>query len=193
MTMPDLDHDLTGKLLIAMPGMEDPRFAGAVVFLCVHAPGQSMGLIINKPMQEITFSEMMEQLDIPRRGSAAPNLSVCFGGPVEMRRGFVLHSSDYGPRGEEGLRIDHRFAMTGTLDILEDIAAARGPRRALLALGYAGWGEGQLEAEIARNDWLTADATPELVFDHRPEKKWEEAIKSLGIHPMALSSDAGHA
>ncbi len=193
MTMPDLDHDLTGKLLIAMPGMEDPRFAGAVVLLCVHDPGQAMGLIINKPIEDITFTEMMEQLDIPRRGGVAPTLPVCFGGPVEMRRGFVLHSSDYGPRGEDGLRISPRFAMTATLDILEDIAGGRGPHHALLALGYAGWGAGQLEAEIARNDWLTADATPELVFDNRLERKWEAAIESLGIHPMALSSEAGRA
>lgn len=193
MTMPDLAHDLTGKLLIAMPGMADPRFAGAVVFLCVHSPGQAMGLMINKPMQELTFVEMMEQLDIPRRGSSAPDMPVCFGGPVEMRRGFVLHSSDYDPRGEEGLRIDHRFSMTGTLDILEDIAGGCGPHHALLALGYAGWGEGQLEAEIARNDWLTADATPELVFRVKMERKWEAAIESLGIHPLMLSSEAGHA
>lgn len=192
MTMPDLAHDLTGKLLIAMPGMEDPRFAGAVVFLCVHSPGRAMGLIINKPMQEVTFAEMMEQLDIPTRGTP-PNLPVCFGGPVEMRRGFVLHSTDYGPSGEEVLRISPRFAMTSTLDILEDIAAARGPQRALLALGYAGWGEGQLEAEITRNDWLTVDATPELVFDQRMGRKWEAAIKSLGIHPLMLSSEAGRA
>ncbi len=148
MAMPDLDHDLTGKLLIAMPGMEDPRFAGAVIFLCVHSPTQSMGLIINKPMEEITFADLMAQLEIPKRGTP-PATPVCFGGPVEMRRGFVLHSLDYPPRGEDALRVDHRFAMTGTLDILEDIAGGRGPQRALLALGYAGWGEGQLEAARA--------------------------------------------
>lgn len=192
MAMPDLTHDLTGKLLIAMPGMEDPRFAGAVIFLCVHSPGQAMGLIINKPMEEITFTELMEQLDIPKRG-ATPQVPVCFGGPVDMRRGFVLHSPDYAPRGEEALRIDHRFAMTGTLDILEDIAGGRGPLRSLLALGYAGWGEGQLEAEIARNDWLTADATPELVFDHTMARKWDAAVQSLGFNPLMLSSEAGHA
>lgn len=192
MTMPDLDHDLTGKLLIAMPGMEDPRFAGSVIFLCVHSPDQSMGLIVNKPMNEVTFVELMEQLDIAKRGTP-PNVPVCFGGPVEMRRGFVLHSPDYAPRGEEALRVDHRFAMTGTLDILEDIAAGRGPMRSLLALGYAGWGEGQLEAEIARNDWLTADATPELVFDHKMARKWDAGVQSLGINPLMLSSEAGHA
>ncbi len=192
MAMPDLDHDLTGKLLIAMPGMEDPRFAGAVIFLCVHSPTQSMGLIINKPMEEITFADLMAQLEIPKRGTP-PATPVCFGGPVEMRRGFVLHSLDYPPRGEDALRVDHRFAMTGTLDILEDIAGGRGPQRALLALGYAGWGEGQLEAEIQRNDWLTADATPELVFDQSMDRKWEAGVQSLGINPLMLSSEAGHA
>ncbi|OAN76545.1 hypothetical protein A8B78_03440 [Jannaschia sp. EhC01] len=196
MAMPNLSHDLTGKLLIAMPGMEDPRFAGAVIFLCVHSPSRAMGLIVNKPMEEVTFAELMEQLDIPKQGSTpgpVPQVPVCFGGPVEMRRGFVLHSPDYAPRGEEALRIDPRFAMTGTLDILEDIASGRGPMRSLLALGYAGWGEGQLEAEIARNDWLTADATPDLVFDQKMERKWDAAVQSLGINPLMLSSEAGHA
>lgn len=192
MAMPNLIHDLTGKLLIAMPGMEDPRFAGAVIFLCVHSPSQAMGLIINKPMEEITFTELMEQLDIPKRGDT-PKVPVCFGGPVDMRRGFVLHSPDYAPRGEEALRIDNRFAMTGTLDILEEIADAKGPKRSLLALGYAGWGEGQLEAEIARNDWLTADATSELVFEHQMDRKWDEAVHSLGVNPLMLSSEAGRA
>lgn len=192
MTMPDLAHDLTGKLLIAMPGMEDPRFAGAVVFVCVHSPKQSMGLIINKRMEDITFSEMMEQLEIARRGTP-PDIAICFGGPVELRRGFVLHSSDYKPRGEDGLRIDHRFGMTATLDILEDIAAGRGPQRALLALGYSGWGEGQLDAEIQRNDWLTADASDELVFDIATDRKWDAALESLGVSSLTLSSEAGHA
>lgn len=192
MAMPNLDHDLTGKLLIAMPGMEDPRFAGAVIFLCVHSPGRAMGVIINKPMEEVTFVELMDQLEIPKRGTP-PAVPVCFGGPVEMRRGFVLHSLDYAPRGEEALRVDHRFAMTSTLEVLEDLAGGRGPQRSLLALGYAGWGEGQLEAEISRNDWLTADATPELVFDKAMDRKWDAAVQSLGIHPLMLSSEAGHA
>lgn len=190
--MPDLSVDLTAKLLIAMPGLRDPRFAGSVVFLCVHSESQSMGLIVNRPMRELTFAEMMEQFDIVPRG-AAPELPVCYGGPVEMRRGFVLHSSDYRARGEEGLRVDHRFSMTGTLDVLEDIAAGRGPRRALLALGYAGWGPGQLDAEIQANDWLTSEATPELVFDLAMERKWDAAMQSLGIDPLLLSSEAGHA
>ncbi|MEJ6392777.1 YqgE/AlgH family protein [Gymnodinialimonas sp. 2305UL16-5] len=192
MAMPDLSVDLTGTLLMAMPGMGDPRFAGSVVYLCVHSPSQAMGLIINKPMDEITFAEMMEQLEIAHK-DPVPDVPVCYGGPVELRRGFVLHSADYRPRGEEGLRVDHRFAMTGTLDILEDIAAGQGPKNALLALGYAGWGAGQLEEEIQRNDWLTAPATPELVFGLAMERKWDAALESLGIHPLMLSSDAGHA
>jgi putative transcriptional regulator len=192
MTMPDLAHDLTGKLLIAMPAMEDPRFAGAVVFLCSHSPTQSMGLIINKRVDEITFAEMMEQLEIAPQGTV-PDVPVCYGGPVELRRGFVLHTSDYRPRGEEALRVGRQFAMTGTLEILEDIAAEKGPRQALLALGYAGWGEGQLDDEIQRNDWLTADATTEIVFDLPMERKWDAALESLGVSPLTLSSEAGHA
>ena len=191
MTMPDLDVDLTGKLLVAMPGMDDPRFAGAVLFLCVHSPGQSMGLIINKRMDEVTFSELLEQLDIP--GPAPRDVPVCYGGPVDLRRGFVLHSGEYRPRGEEGLRVDHRFAMTGTLDVLEDIANGGGPGSALLALGYAGWGGGQLESEIQRNDWLVVDASPDLVFGSEMDGKWDAALASLGIDPLLLSSEAGHA
>lgn len=184
--------DLTGKLLIAMPGMGDPRFAGAVVFLCAHSPEGSMGLIVNKRMEEVTFSEMLEQLEIASPG-AVRDVPVCYGGPVELRRGFVLHSADYRPRGDDGLSVDSRFAMTATLDILEDIAAGRGPGQALLALGYSGWGPGQIEDEIAQNGWLTAEAAPELVFGAAMEGKWEAALKSLGIHPLMLSSDAGRA
>jgi len=184
--------DLTAKLLIAMPGMGDPRFAGSVVFLCQHSPRGAMGLIVNKQMDEVTFTELLEQLEI-ERPKTVPDVPVCYGGPVELRRGFVLHSSDYAPRGDEGLEIDERFAMTATLDILEDIAKGEGPRQALLALGYAGWGEGQLEDEIAANGWLTAEAAPDLVFGARMAGKWEAAVRSLGIHPLMLSSEAGHA
>ncbi len=184
--------DLTGKLLIAMPGMGDPHFAGAVVFLCAHSDDGAMGIIVNKRMDEVTFTELLEQLEIASPG-AVRDVPVCYGGPVELRRGFVLHSSDYQARGEDGLVVDSRFSMTATLDILEDIANGRGPERALLALGYAGWGPGQLEAEIARNGWLTAEASPDLVFGAGMDGKWEAALKSLGIHPLMLSSEAGHA
>jgi putative transcriptional regulator len=192
MQTPTGPADLTGKLLIAMPGMGDPRFAGSVVFLCAHSPDGAMGLIVNKRMDEVTFAEMLEQLAIASPG-AVRDVPVCYGGPVELRRGFVLHSSDYRAWGEEGLVVDSRFSMTATLDILEDIANGRGPKQALLALGYSGWGPGQLEAEIAQNGWLTAEAAPDLVFGPRMEGKWEAALKSLGIHPLMLSSEAGHA
>jgi putative transcriptional regulator len=151
-----------------------------------------MGIIVNKRMDEVTFTELLEQLEIASPG-AVRDVPVCYGGPVELRRGFVLHSSDYQARGEDGLVVDSRFSMTATLDILEDIANGRGPERALLALGYAGWGPGQLEAEIARNGWLTAEASPDLVFGAGMDGKWEAALKSLGIHPLMLSSEAGHA
>lgn len=184
--------DLTGKLLIAMPAMGDPRFAGSVVFLCAHSANGAMGLIVNKRMDEVTFAEMLEQLEIAH-DPPVTDVPVCYGGPVELRRGFVLHTSDYSARGEDGLEIDGGFSMTATLDVLEDIANGRGPKRALLALGYAGWGPGQLEGEIAENGWLTAEASPDLVFGTSMAGKWQAALKSLGVDPLMLSSEAGHA
>ncbi len=192
MSAPTVPSDLTAKLLIAMPGMGDPRFAGSVVFLCSHSENGAMGLIVNKRMDEVTFEELLEQLEIARPDTVR-DVPVCYGGPVELRRGFVLHSSDYAARGDEGLEVDDRFAMTATLDVLEDIANGRGPRQALLALGYAGWGAGQLEDEIAANGWLTAEAAPDLVFGASMDGKWEAALQSIGVHPLMLSSEAGHA
>lgn len=184
--------DLTGKLLIAMPDMVDPRFHAAVVFLCAHSAEGAMGLIVNKPMQEVRFSEMLEQLDIPR-GAGMQDLPVCYGGPVEVRRGFVLHGAGYKGRQDDQLRVDDSFAMTATIDVLEDLAQGLGPARALMALGYSGWGPGQLEDEIAQNGWLTADATPEIVFGARMEGKWAAALATLGVSPLTLSSEAGRA
>lgn len=184
--------DLTGKLLIAMPDMGDPRFHGSVVFLCAHSADGAMGLIVNKPMEDVRFSEMLEQLDIPR-GAGTPDLPVCYGGPVELRRGFVLHGAGYRGRQDDQLRVDDSFAMTATIDVLEDLARGVGPERALMALGYSGWGPGQLEDEIARNGWLTADATPEIVFGARMEGKWAAALATLGVSPLTLSSEAGRA
>ncbi|WP_227286869.1 YqgE/AlgH family protein [Boseongicola sp. H5] len=196
MTPETVPSDLTGQLLIAMPGMGDPRFHGSVVFLCAHSDTGTMGLIVNKAITELTFAEMLDQLEIPV--DAAPDLPVCFGGPLETGRGFVLHSAEYAPRtrdaAEDGtLRVDNRFAMTATLDVLRDLADGHGPKQALLALGYAGWGPGQLESEILRNGWLTCAASPTLVFGRRMDGKWEAALASLGIDPLMLSSEAGHA
>ena len=184
-------EDLTGKILIAMPGMGDPRFDRSVVFLCAHSAEGAMGLIVNKPAHDLTVGELLEQLDIAK-GPGLPASRVHFGGPVEHARGFVLHSAEYG-RPETTLRVNADFAMTATLDVLEDIGRGTGPDRAMLALGYSGWGPGQLESEIVRNGWLTADADAGLVFDGRDEDKWTAALAKLGIDPVTLSPAAGRA
>ncbi len=187
--------DLTGKLLIAMPGMGDPRFERSVVFLCAHSDGGAMGLIVNKPMPDLEFGDLLKQLEIDRPDDpdhAQSEIRVHFGGPVENGRGFVLHSGDYRAKGST-LSVEGGFGMTATLDILHDIAHGEGPDRAFLALGYSGWGPGQLEGEIVQNGWITADASPDLVFAADNGGKWGKALKSLGIDPLTLSAAAGHA
>lgn len=183
--------DLTGKLLLAMPAMTDPRFEHAVILVCAHSDEGAMGLIINKLLPELNFSKLLDQLDIPR---AAPgrDIRVHFGGPVERGRGFVLHTGEY-PGSATTQRLPNDLGMTATLDVLEDIAKGHGPTQALLALGYSGWGAGQLEAEIARNDWLTAEAEPALVFSENIGAKWTTALRTMGIDPLSLSSTAGRA
>ena len=183
--------DLTGKLLIAMPGMGDPRFEHSVVFLCSHTDKGAMGLIINKPTPEADFADLLEQLSIEAVESprATP---IYFGGPVELGRGFVLHSADYHLE-EMTLTVDAQFAMTATRDILVDIANGEGPQKALLALGYAGWGAGQLESELQQNGWLSCDATPEVVFEVPDAEKWTAALKLLGVDALMLSATAGRA
>ncbi len=183
--------DLTGKLLIAMPGMGDPRFAHSVVFMCAHSDEGAMGLMINKPTDELHLSDLLEQLSISM-GVEMLNRPVHFGGPVESGRGFVLHEKGY-HSSISTMDVNDEFAMTATLDILEDLSQGRGPLKALIALGYAGWGPNQLETEIAQNGWLTCDATPDLAFDTTDGHKWEAALKTLGIDALALSADAGHA
>lgn len=183
--------DLTGKLLIAMPGMGDPRFEKSVIYLCAHSPDGSMGLIVNKPAPGIQMNDLLEQLSIPR-GAGSQGVVVHFGGPVEHGRGFVLHSADYATN-ESTLRVDDRFGMTATLDILQDISSGSGPDQRILALGYSGWGPGQLEDEIHRNGWLTCDAAPEIVFARDNAGKWAAALKSLGVDPLSLSAAAGRA
>lgn len=183
--------NLSAKLLIAMPGMGDPRFEHSVVFLCAHSDDGAMGLIVNKPARDLRFDALAEQLGIART-ERAREIRVHFGGPVEHSRGFVLHSGDYSGTGST-LKVDERFGMTATVDILEAIAAGRGPASSLLALGYAGWGPGQLEEEILRNGWLTCDAAPDLVFSERNAEKWIRALKTLGVDPLTLSSASGRA
>ncbi len=182
---------LTAKLLIAMPGMGDPRFARSVVFLCAHSADGAMGLIVNKPAADVNFPALLDQLDIPH-SRGARDIRVHFGGPVEHGRGFVLHSAEY--RSAHGtMTVDGGTSLSATLDVLERLAEGRGPERALFALGYSGWGPGQLEAEIAQNGWLVADAEADILFDAEDDSKWSRALALLGADPASLSAISGRA
>lgn len=189
--MSDDETYLTGQLLIAMPGMGDPRFSHSVVYICAHSDDGAMGLIVNKPATDVRFRELLEQLEIPV-GDGLRDIRVHFGGPVEQARGFVLHSADY-DSGSATLHVDDATSMTATQDVLEVLARGEGPASSLLALGYAGWGPGQLEAEIGQNGWLTGPARSDILFGRANEHKWSAALKSLGIDPLSLSSTAGRA
>ncbi|MCH2094824.1 MAG: YqgE/AlgH family protein [Rhodobacteraceae bacterium] len=183
--------DLTGKMLIAMPGMGDARFEQSLVYLCAHTDTGAMGLIVNKPAADVTLNDLWSQLEI-EGDDGQDARPVYYGGPVEQSRGFVLHGADY-EGGGESLQVTQDFRMTATIDILRDIRSGVGPARFLLALGYAGWGPGQLEAEFAQNGWLVCAGSHELVFKTPDSEKWGAALKSLGVSPMALSSEGGRA
>ncbi len=184
------DYDLTGKLLIAMPFLSDPRFTHTVIYVCGHDAQGAMGLIVNKGLPAVTFEELLLQMNVDV-SHVTTQVPVHYGGPVEVGRGFVLHSSDYA--SESTVLIENGFAMTATLDILRAIALNEGPRDTLLALGYVGWGSGQLENEIQENGWLTIEADPALIFGHELESKWRQALATLGIDPAVLSFEIGHA
>jgi putative transcriptional regulator len=182
---------LAGQLLVAMPQMLDPRFARSVVYICAHSGNEgAMGLVVNKLMGSVTMEELMTHLKLEPSRHNRPR-PVHFGGPVEPGRGFVLHTADY--REEATLVIGDDFAITATLDILRAIGRGEGPRRSLLALGYAGWAPGQLDAEMQANGWLSVAADSDLVFDDDFDAKWQRALAKLGIDLTALSTDAGHA
>lgn len=185
------DHyDLTGKLLIAMPFLSDPRFSHTVIYICGHDAQGAMGLIVNKGLPTVTFEDLLTQMEVDI--SVVENeVPIHYGGPVEIGRGFVLHSTDY--LSESTVMIENGFAMTATLDILRAMAINEGPHQSLLALGYVGWGSGQLEHEIQENGWLTIDATTELLFGSDLENKWRQALATLGIDPAGLSFEIGHA
>ena len=174
-----------------MPGMADPRFERAVVYMCAHSDDGAMGLIVNKPAKDVRFGDLLEQLDI---GKTPPtrDIRVVYGGPVEHGRGFVLHSRDYASN-KSTLEVDQTVGMTATLDILEDIARGQGPQSSILALGYSGWGPGQIEGEIAANGWLTCPGRPDFIFGGDDDDKWVAAIRSLGIDPLLLSTEGGRA
>jgi putative transcriptional regulator len=183
--------DLTGKLLIAMPDISDPRFDHAVIYMCSHGPDGAMGLIVNKPTPEVRFADLFEQLSIDE-ATAAVDVRIHYGGPVETGRGFALHTTDY-MSGAGTMEIAGGIGMTATLDILEDIAVGNGPEKSMLGLGYAGWGPGQLEGELVNNGWLVSDASRDILFGRASEHKWTAALKILGIDPLMLSAAGGSA
>lgn len=181
---------LTGQLLIAMPQMNDPRFARTVIYICAHTADGAMGLVVNREIEALTFPDLLNQLSIDAE-VVDDKIQVLFGGPVETGRGFVLHSSDYVQNTT--MLVDKRVGLTATMEVLKDIASGNGPRLNLLALGYAGWGPGQLDAEIHANGWLTVPADDELIFDPDLDNKWERALAKIGIDSSMLSGEAGHA
>ncbi len=189
---------LDGQMLIAMPVMEDERFQRSVIYVCAHTAEGAMGIIVNHPAGSIDFPGLLMQLDIIKKSDRimlpedAEAMKVLKGGPVETARGFVLHSSDFFIQ-DSTLTIDDDISLTATLDILKAIAQGNGPKRAILALGYAGWAPGQLEDEIQHNGWLHCPADPDLVFGKDIEGKYERALKKIGIDLAMLSNEAGHA
>ena len=181
---------LVGQLLLAMPGMGDPRFDHAAIAMCVHDEGGALGLVVNHVYEGLTVREVMAQLEVDP-GDTPADLPVYAGGPVEPGRGFVLHSLDYG--GQATLQVANAWALTATLDVLKDIAVGKGPSRWLLALGYTGWGEGQLDEELTRHGWLNAPAPAELLFETPLEERWPRAFAALGVDVGQLSATAGRA
>lgn len=188
---------LDGHLLMAMPGMGDPRFERAVIYLCAHSEDGAMGIRINQAAPKLTFPDVLSSLQIIPEGdielpAEVSRVTVHRGGPVETGRGFVLHSADYVVENAT-LLIDDDMCLTATLDILRAIATGGGPRKALLALGYAGWGPGQLEDELRANGWLHCPARSELIFDPDLDDKYQTALAEIGIDPAMLSTDSGSA
>jgi putative transcriptional regulator len=189
---------LDGQMLVAMPTIRDDRFARTVIYMCAHSGDGAMGIVVNQPAQNLSFSDLLVQLDIipaAHKIMLPPRIdtvSVLRGGPVETGRGFVLHSSDFYIENST-LPIDEGICLTATLDILKAMATGAGPSNAVLALGYAGWSPGQLENEIQANGWLHCPADLDLVFGADIGTKYDRAIRKIGIDPAMLSSEAGHA
>ncbi len=189
-----MTFDLTGKLLISTPAMGDRRFAHAIIYLCAHSDEGAFGLVLNRPVPRLTLPMVLDQVGIAVDAPMPPGRRVLSGGPVEPQRGFVLHTDGGGDPSDAGQALPDGLVLSASTDILRAIANGTGPRQFLLALGYAGWGPGQLEGEIAQNAWLTCASSRALVFDADPgEHQWQDALKSMGIDPVSLSSVAGRA
>jgi putative transcriptional regulator len=181
---------LTGQLLLAMPSMLDDRFVKSVIYMCAHNEEGAMGLVVNRELESITFPDLLNQLGIEPL-NPEPQIKIHFGGPVETERGFVLHTADY--TQDATVAVNEAVALTTTMDIMQAIADGEGPNQCLFALGYAGWGAGQLDAEIKENGWLHVPPDDDLVFGSETASKWERGMSKLGIDPLMLSDDAGHA
>ncbi len=193
MTETDDDRDetsLAGQLLIAMPGLPDPEFDHAVIYLCAHTGEGAMGIVVNRPLAVPKFADLLSQLEVNPHPPARA-IALCKGGPVDHSRGFVLHTTDW--TGDGSLNVDGKVALTASLDILKALARGGGPRAGILALGYANWGPGQLDDEIRQNAWLNANPDLELLFGQDHDSKWSRALAKLRIDPGLLSSAAGRA
>jgi putative transcriptional regulator len=187
--------NLTNQFLIAMPGMAEGTFTGAVVYLCEHTEKGALGLVINKPI-DIKLKNLFEKVELSLDREDLAEAPVYFGGPVQTERGFVLHErqSDAESPYSSTLAIPGGgLDMTTSKDVLEALSNGAGPKKVLVTLGYSGWGAGQLEDEIGRNGWLTVDATPEVIFDTPVEQRYDRALSLLGFDPRMLSQEAGHA
>lgn len=180
---------LTGQLLLALPGIGDPRFERAVIAMCAHDVEGAMGIGVGATIEGLGLHELLGQFSI--HPGAAPNCSIHFGGPVEPQRGFVLHSQDWG--GQDTVDVAGLWSLSGTIDILRAIAEGTGPSRWIVALGYAGWGEGQLDAEMTRHGWLNLPGNADLLFDAEPAQRWDRAFEQAGIDPRLLTSSTGTA
>ena len=186
--------DLTNQFLIAMPGMVDETFAGAVVYLCEHNDKGALGLVINKPI-DIKLRNLFEKVELTITQDELAEQPVFFGGPVQTERGFVLHEKlgDGSTQYNSTLSVPGGLEMTTSKDVLEAMADGSGPRRVLITLGYSGWQPGQLEEELGRNGWLNVDADPKVIFDTPVDKRYDTALALLGVDPRMLSQEAGHA
>lgn len=184
------DGYFEGQLLIATPALTESCFSRSVIYLCQHNDEGAMGLIINQKLEKLDAKRVLEQFSIKWPKTEKPPV-VRFGGPVDMARGFVLHSTDY--TNHDTYLMNETLALTSSVDILNDMVAGKGPQKGLLALGYTGWSPTQLEKEIEENSWFTAPATPEIIFDENDATKWERAAESVGVNLMKFSSEAGHA
>jgi putative transcriptional regulator len=186
----DLSGYLTGQFLLAMPHMQDPRYEKAVIYICGHDINGAMGLVVNKHLGDLTLKGLLDYLHLPQE-SIRRDLPIYFGGPVDTGRGFVLHSDDFTHPGT--VKLGNHIALTATVDVLQAIAEGDGPKECLLAMGYVGWGPGQLDSELHSNRWLQVEADPEILFEISIEKKWEKAIAKLGVTPESLSDEFGQA